>query len=381
MADAEEFRSLNVSYPQVVVERPDDPECFYHHRLLLARVSGAVWIAADPDLLLARLDLEEEQHLVVARNALFPDICLQDDTGLLCFDPLSDAQLRRLYREARLQASLLGGDALAEADGQQWLFADHLEGKLGETIPQQVVEDPDRFVALAGHALALVDGSVFRGEVVATSEKDSWQNERRKTVQDQRLLYLDDGLLAADMVVSDYLAKATATVVKHDDWKLPGPLAASDWLAAIAAGPNNLSVYHTEWLRLSGVSSGSAVAHEHRHHVETLRLLKADSFNLLSVKAVEHIVRRTIQLERAVARCPQQPDFTGLDLITNTGVDAKGAARSTAFDEFVLSRQKEEAYVLKQSRLYAEETGKKHSSDDGPPEKAGRAARGRGRNG
>ena len=72
-------------------------QSFYHHRLLLARVSGAVWIAADPDLLVARVDLEEEQHLVIARNALFPDICLQDDTGLLCFDPLSDAQLRRCY--------------------------------------------------------------------------------------------------------------------------------------------------------------------------------------------------------------------------------------------------------------------------------------------
>ena len=81
-----------------------------------------------------------------------------------------------------------------------------------------------------------------------------------------------------------------------------------------------------------------------------------------------------------VERPDDAGDSTGLDLLMVTGADAKGAARNSAFDEFAVSQQKEEAFVLKHSRRYGDESGKRASHDDGPPpEEAGGPLRKRGR--
>jgi hypothetical protein len=77
---------------------------------------------------------------------------------------------------------------------------------------------------------------------------------------------------------------------------------------------------------------------------------------------VEHIVRRVIQIEKAVARNPRAPDYTGLHVITQTGVDGRGAAHAPAFDSFIANEQQREAQVLKQNRLWSEEQAKASAS-------------------
>ena len=82
-------------------------------------------------------------------------------------------------------------------------------------------------------------------------------------------------------------------------------------------------------------------------------------------------VRRLVQIERAVARNPRQPDFSGLSLITEVCIDRTGAAHASKFDEYVTERQQKHAYVLKQTRLFSEEDSKNsHRSDAGPPDRA-----------
>ena len=55
----------------------------------------------------------------------------------------------------------------------------------------------------------------------------------------------------------------------------------------------------------------------------------------------------------------------GLDLLTATGVDERGSAHASSFDDFVTEKQKAEAFTLKQSRLYAEEHSKNKGSSGG----------------
>ena len=163
MAD-EAFRTLDIKYAQVAIEREDDAEFRWHHYLLLARVEGSTWIGADPDLVLGPIDLSEEEHHVLRRNALFPAAVLAEEDGLVVHDPIADGELRRLYREARLQASLLGGAALEEAEGQDWLFSEFFEGRLGEKVGTDILEDPVGFTSLSGYGIALVDCSMYSPE-------------------------------------------------------------------------------------------------------------------------------------------------------------------------------------------------------------------------
>ena len=147
----EEYRTLDIRFAQVCLIDREDEEFRYKHRVLLVRVDGGTWIAADPDCVLQPLNLAQVEHVVLRRNALFPQECLAEDAGLWTFDPVSDADLRRLEREARLQASILGGAAQVAAETQGWFFSDVFEGKFAEVVPQDVIEDPHRFTSLGGH--------------------------------------------------------------------------------------------------------------------------------------------------------------------------------------------------------------------------------------
>ena len=127
MADEEDddFRTLNVKYPQIVVVDVEADDFRYTHFLLLCRVDGAVWIAADPNHVLGRKDLDELDYRMCARNGRFPREVEENnfEHGLFAWDPVADATLRRLYQEARLQASLLGGAALEDASELAWRYS------------------------------------------------------------------------------------------------------------------------------------------------------------------------------------------------------------------------------------------------------------------
>eukprot|EP00973_Karenia_brevis_P022543 3102398-Karenia_brevis.AAC.1 len=111
-------------------------------------------------------------------------------------------------------------------------------------------------------------------------------------------------------------------------WKFDGPRAAAETLSQIASGAGNLTSYHSEWVRLSGVSEGGAQAHEHRVICETLRMaVMLDRLDLTNLAWAEHLIRRLIALEIAVDRDPRRPDFSGLDLVEGGVTSSSGAVR------------------------------------------------------
>ena len=58
----EVFRTLDVTFPQVVLVDEDDDEFRWHHHLLMASVQGSRWISLDPDLRLAVVDLGDREN-------------------------------------------------------------------------------------------------------------------------------------------------------------------------------------------------------------------------------------------------------------------------------------------------------------------------------
>ena len=84
--------------------------------------------------------------------------------------------------------------------------------------------------------------------------------------------------------------------------------------------------------------------------------LHVDGVAPQNLACIEQTVRHLLQTERAVAKNPLAPDYSGLGVITDGVVSAKGAAVTTAFDSWIAERQKEKGKMLQNERLYVEQT-------------------------
>ena len=97
--------------------------------------------------------------------------------------------------------------------------------------------------------------------------------------------------------------------------------------------------------------------------------MSVDQTDVSNQAAIEHIIRRLVQIELAVERCPTRPDFTGLDLLTDGTVSTRGAARADKFSTWLAERQRDRAQVFKQRRLCQEELAnarKLRENESGP---------------
>jgi hypothetical protein len=148
------------------------------------------------------------------------------------------------------------------------------------------------------------------------------------------------------------LMKETA----QEDFPLQGVRACRELLTSISTGPGNLVSYHSEWVRRSGVSDGSAVCHTHNTLCETLRLaISFDQLDLSNLACAEQLARWVIQIEVAVQRNPKLPDFSGLDIVTGASIGSDGQALVPKFNEWITGRLKDKAQIWKSQRQYNEE--------------------------
>ena len=100
----------------------------------------------------------------------------------------------------------------------------------------------------------------------------------------------------------------------------------------------------------------SAVAHEHRLGFDYLQLLVCfDQLDASNIAGLEALCRRMLIIQKAVRRNPKVPDFAGFERFLITAFDDTGGVVASGFDEWMASEQKNEALILKQSRLWNEE--------------------------
>eukprot|EP00973_Karenia_brevis_P080627 11185643-Karenia_brevis.AAC.1 len=125
---------LDIPEVQVLVNFPDDAAgLVWHHRILLQKVGGGVWIAATPDGGLSRHNLLEMRHRVLERNSMFPADIRADCYE---FDPVTRAQINAWKRLAKTQAAILNDDMVDELPNMVWIIAEPGHSKLGDTVPE-----------------------------------------------------------------------------------------------------------------------------------------------------------------------------------------------------------------------------------------------------
>ena len=157
------------------------------------------------------------------------------------------------------------------------------------------------------------------------------------------------------------------TEAKYEDWPLTGPRACLEVLKSVRSGASDLVGYHLQWAHSSGISSYAAALFEHRTLCDCLKnFIQIDQVDPSSLLGTEYMVRRIIQIEPAVNRNPASPDYSGLEVIMESGIGSTGEARAVKFQEWVGALLKDRAQVQKQARLYKEEFGRRRADSDQP---------------
>ncbi|CAK0865122.1 unnamed protein product, partial [Prorocentrum cordatum] len=331
--------TLDIPEPQVLGHYPNDEGgMFWHHRILVKKVAAGAWIAITPDLELVRHNLLEQRHLVLDRNMMFPADRRAEVYG---FDPAPRAEILALRRQAAVQAAILGdGDHDAGMENFAWVIAEVDHPKFAQ--PQV---DAESDLTTLGQSKGRVQGNQLQEWKAARSS----EGEDLRTLGDHR-----DSAGRRHLPLSDAVSLMRETSV--DEWAMPGPRVAKEWLVSVRDGPRDLSSYHGQWARRSGVSDSSAVAHVHCAQCESVRLaIRTDQLGATNLPSSELIMRRICQDETAVARNPRHPDYGGQKTLLHAPTTEQGQASTNRFTEWVTGRLEEQAAIYRQTRLWNEE--------------------------
>ena len=343
-------RSLNIAEPQVLLNFPHDPNgVVHHHRVLLRKIGGGNWVVLTPDFDLEVVDLSTSRHRVLARNAPIPDDLVDES---YVFDEISKAELERQKRLARTMGAILDDSTEVNVEALVWVVADPSSKRFGQQIPDDAVGD---VVSLGQHGVVAWDGDHEFVRELPSSAIGQFKDDRKESLGDARLLG-DHRDPQGKRYLSLNDALSLMTQEQFDDWAFTGPRSVREYLQAIRDGPGDLASYHLSWVRSSGVSSASAIVHEHRSLIEALRLaISRDQVDITNLCSFEHLCRRLLTLEIAVARNPSAPDFTGLEVVAESPITSHGQAYVSSMSTWVTERLKEKAQIQKQSRLFREE--------------------------
>ena len=343
------YWTLDIPEPQVIIEYEEDEDGFYwHHRVLLKRISGPKWVALTPDQDLETVDLSEMHHIVLERNADFPRA---QRPFVYCFDEFPRSTLDAHKRRAGTQAALLGLQVDVEMEQMIWVVSELDRDDFGDTVDDNLLTGGELNVK----GVVLIAGEeVFIERIEAKNKKD-WMMKRRGDSADLRLLgdhYDKAGKRKLDL--SEAVALFKESVM--DDFPLAGVRGFKELHDAIANAGISWTQYHSEWVTLSGVAEGSAVCHTHRVLAEVFRLMHSwDQLDGSNLASGEQLARWMIQTETAVERNPRHPDFSGLDIVIGAPVSREGKAETRKFSEWITNRMEQRSKVWKHERLFREE--------------------------
>lgn len=370
--------SLDIAEVQILVHYPADNDGFYwHHRVLLHRVTAGVWLCLTPDHEIQRHDLGVTPHRILERRCAFPGDIADE---IYAHDPLGRAQLNTFKRRAQVQAAILGDGEIGDSEAFEWVVSEPQHEKFGKAVDSELINNGATGLAFTSKGVIIEGGEEIYVERVLVKDLDDWKKKKALEGGDDRLLgdHRDaSGRRKLELLNAVELMKET----EDKEFPISGTRAAREYHEAVSSGPGNFLSYHAEWLRLSGVSKRASAAHIHRSLCEALRLLHShDQIDASTTAIGEFLARWAVQTELAVERCPGEPDYSGLDIISGASVQSDGRASTSKFSEWVTSRLKERAQVWKQERLYNQErrnlrgkgSGGKGSHDDSEDEDAGK---------
>ena len=261
--------TLDISEVQIVVAYPGDAGGFsWHHRILLHRIEGAVWLRLTPDHEIQRHDLANQAHRILDGASEFPaDIAAE----IYAHDPNGKASLTNFKRQALVQAAILGDGSPGESESFVWLVSEASRPDFGSEVDQQLLRNGATGLSFTSKGVIIKDGEEVFVERVARGEIQTWRKTKGLEGADVRVLgdFKDSsGKKRLDLISAVPLMKD----LKLDDFPIQGTRAAKEFHEAVAHNTQSLLVYRSEWLRQSGVPKKSSAAHVHRAICEGLRL-------------------------------------------------------------------------------------------------------------
>ena len=392
------IRALDIAEQQVLIDFFGDPGGFWWHaRILLVKTSQpGVWVVTSPDWETQRCNLNDHRVVPMLRNGPIP--AGYEHLAYVFDNPPDAGELARVRREGAELAAILGLPSELSAPQAalgDWRIADTSHSEFGEAIPDQVAADPQQFVSppAAGSekypvALAMVDRcwvsvarvrsedlSVWKYELVtATGHDDRITGDERDEVSGKRSTTFADTF--------SYLSEPKAPV-----FPLLGKRVLLEYARVLRSNGMDWMTHHMDFVHKSGVSTTSGSARAHRKVSEALQSLQTvDQCNLPALVACEQLCRYLVQIESAVTRNPRCPDYSDLEVISGSTLNAHGALVLPEYSQYVAQVQRDEAFVLKQRRQWAEEQANMSSSaysskNQSDPDKDNRQRPPRGRGG
>ena len=358
-------QSLDIVEQQVAIDFFDDPAYQWHQRILHVKVSDAKWVVSTPDLEVEVCDLASHRVVPLVRAARFPERVVGN---LYQFAPIGDAELEALRSDADALAVILGGTPAAAARGDSfWVFSDMADENFAEEVDPSVFRNPNAYITKGAHGLVETADGWTVMERVRKDDLSAWKDEKRTGPgRDPRVLPVErDARDTRFLSLRDALS-AYKTEVKAPDDPWRGPSAIPELLDIIRGTGEELAGFHDFWVRHSGVFPESAAAHTHRALCSVLiHMISFDQLNVPALGSGEAVCRHLLRIERAVKRNPKAPDFTGLDIMTQSRLDAGGALLAGDFSKWTAEEHKSEAFILKQMRLITEETEKRQTQGGG----------------
>ena len=354
------YQTPDIPEKQILVDFFDDHDGWnWHHRVLLQQVgTGTTWVHLTPDMEVGTTDLAAHRVIILGRSAAIPKAKAHE---AYCFDQvIAEDELASARRQARDLAGLLGGaGVLQDRLAETWRISDPAHDAFGEAIPHDVTGSEARFVSRGRVALALVDEEWLTCDLVEDAEVSEWKiNKATGTGRDVRLLPDSRVLRGKEWVRMKPFAEGVREMnrVEQPGWPFRGPSAVPEFCQALVASGSDVIGHDREWRRGSGVSAFSATARLHRYLSEALhQFLVFDQLDCSNLAGAEYLVRSLIASETAVRKSPLNPDYAGTDNLLFAPIGSDGAVVTTEFTKWAAGLDRDDAQVLKQTRLYKEE--------------------------
>ena len=351
-------KTLDIEERQVLLQMDDDE---WHLHILHVRVDGSKWVTSGADGEVALDDMSEHFVVPLSRNAAFPA-----EGRPFCIPDAYDANALRALRSRAIALAEIHGwkppTAGAAQGGDRWYYADTAISKFGEEIPAHIVGDGAnvRIEGSAGLFLVdLEDGNPARyvfGERVLQADVDDWLAAKLSGAgRDERLLPSDPGRGTHVSLLRSVIKDSDSSAVPDKEF-FEGPSALGEVVKSVDRSGLEFVGWGLAYLKSSGLGEKAGLAVEFMVHVYTLFYLWCvDLLDGRRLACAEHVARRLLMIQKAVRRCPRQPDFDGLSIYGKHMVDSTGAVVATTFDKFVAESQRNDAQTMKQDRLNREE--------------------------
>ena len=352
-------RALDLSYKQCLVDFFDGESDFnWHMRILLhSSPSGdGRWIAATPDHEVEVIDLSSHRVIPLPRKGEIPSDKRAD---AYVFDEFKTGELDEVLRSARELGEMIGFVKVGPAealDAGRWFLSDPALDGFASLVPDAALAFEDNVIRKDGVGLVLIDAVWFTMERVNAAKVAAWKEKKANGAGvDGRLLPLRRDhrgrrSLSEEAAVAEWKSSA------ESDFPLSGPKLSKEFFLGLVSSGQSLTQHHMDFIRKSGVPERGGVAREHQSLTEVLRLLTVhDQVDVTMLAGGELACRRLYALETAVGRNPKNPDWEGLEHILSSSLTDHGAVNPPKFSAWLAGVQKEEAVVMKQTRLLREE--------------------------